>query len=78
VSFNAWFAALPAVLKCLVILGIVLGSLAVAASFVTSTLKIWKVFGDYVSRGKNVIKGNKERGSGKRPDKEEPRRDRMA
>ena len=77
-SFNAWFAALPAILKCLVILGIVLGSLAIGASFVTSTLKIWKVFGGFISRGKKVEKEKNDQGSGKRPDEGESRRDRMA
>ncbi len=67
-SFNAWFAALPVVLKILVILGIVIGSFGVGASFVTSTLKVWKAFGDLISRRENSEKKEKEQGPEKPPE----------
>jgi hypothetical protein len=50
VGFNAWFNALPLILKILVIIGIVVGSFAVGASFVASTLRAWKLFGERMER----------------------------
>jgi hypothetical protein len=50
VTFNAWFAALPLLLKILVVLGIVVGSFLVATSFVASTLSAWKYLGGILSR----------------------------
>jgi hypothetical protein len=44
VGFNSWFSALPAILKILVIFGIVLGSFAVGTSFIVSAFRIWKFF----------------------------------
>jgi uncharacterized membrane protein (DUF485 family) len=75
VGFNAWFAALPVVLKLLVILGIVVGSLAVGASFVASTIRVWRVFGDFASRREKSEEKKRKQGSIQRPDGEEQRRD---
>jgi hypothetical protein len=75
VSFNAWFAALPLVLKLLVILGIVAGSLAVGVSFVTSTFRIWRAFGDFLSRREKGGKEKKRRDPKGNPGEKERRRD---
>jgi hypothetical protein len=52
VGFGAWFSTLPAILKVLVIVGIVAGSFAVGASLVASTLAAWRTLAEMVSRKK--------------------------
>ena len=51
-GFNAWFNALSPFLKIAVILGIVAASFAVAASFVISAVRIWRMFAEILSKRK--------------------------
>ncbi len=54
VGFGPWFSALPAILKILVILGIVVGAFGVGASLVVSTLRGWALLSELLShRGKS-------------------------
>jgi hypothetical protein len=59
-TFSSWFSALPLILKLLVILGIVVGSFGIGASFVVSTVRAWTFLGEAISRRMKDGKGKAE------------------
>jgi hypothetical protein len=63
-GLGAWLSPLPALLKVLVIVGIVVGGFAVGAAFVFSTLSAWRYLSDVLGRRK---KDGRDGGSSPRP-----------
>ncbi len=49
-GFGAWISTLPALLKALVVLGIVVVGFAVGAAFVVSTLSAWRYLSEVLAR----------------------------
>jgi uncharacterized protein (DUF2062 family) len=62
-GLGAWLSPLPALLKVLVIVGIVVGGFAVGAAFVVSTLSAWRYLAEVLGRRK---KDDRDGGSSRR------------